>query len=238
MIGSKVYYEKLTNSSFDWARENLLTEDHGTVLISGQIKNARGRNGRAWKADLGQLILTIILKPKKVENLDKLNMALATALATGLEEFGVGLKWPNDFYLKNKKVGGMLMEGVWNPELSGIIFGVGINVNNVISKDDPLFNIATSLKTEYGKDFNLDELFKNLISCINIFYDKWLSGDEKEIFNLWKNKQIFLGKQIKVHKLNGDCISDIAMDVHENGDLVLRSGEVVKFEAVDNIQPG
>src|SRR3989338_1808366 len=122
IICRKVYHIKICKSSLDLAKQILDQEADGTVILCNHIINARGRAGRVWNSAVGQALITIILKPVSSSQLHYLNMALAVGFLRVLRQYGVGLKWPNDFFVNGKKVGGMLIEIVWRgKDLKGII---------------------------------------------------------------------------------------------------------------------
>ena len=72
------------------------------------------------------------------------------------------IKLPNDVYLNQKKIGGILTETVVGEDVKFSIMGIGLNTNiDKFPKD--LENIATSLKIELGKKVNNDKLIKQIV---------------------------------------------------------------------------
>ena len=167
-------------------------------------------------------------------------MALCLGLLEPLKQYGVSLKWPNDFILKSRKVGGMLIENVWNgDELVGVILGFGLNVNTQITEDDELFFTATSLKSETGKEVDKDKLLQKLLVSLEVFYARWKSGDFKHIYNEWKSNQVFMNQNISVHTHNNEIKTGIMKNLLENGDLVLLcddgSEEIIPFYLISDV---
>ncbi|MBX9830775.1 biotin--[acetyl-CoA-carboxylase] ligase [Candidatus Babeliales bacterium] len=148
-IGSDFFYKESSDNTLAWAKEYLDTAQDGAVFIAHKLTHARGRQGRTWHWAPGQLALTFVLKPTFCPNEDdliKLSMALACGIYEPLTQYGVTLKWPNDLVIDQKKVGGMLMELVWESnKLRGIIFAFGLNVNNTFEPGHELTKLATSL---------------------------------------------------------------------------------------------
>jgi BirA family transcriptional regulator, biotin operon repressor / biotin---[acetyl-CoA-carboxylase] ligase len=231
MIGCKIYKKKICVNSLDWARENIKTAPHGAVFLSDTHEVARGRDGRLWQQYPGQLLVTVLLKPG-FGSLTNLNMALTLGILQPLKKYGVGLKWPNDFILNNKKVGGMILESVWSgDELEGVILGFGLNVNNVFDSKDELSKIATSLVAHTKKQIDIEDLLKKLLVSLNVYCDK-------EVYKEWKSNQIYLNKKITVHKKDGTVVCGIAKDFLPNGDLVLCAGEkeeIIPFYVVTSV---
>ena len=177
-------------------------------------------------------------------------MALTLGILQPLKKYGVGLKWPNDFMLNNKKVGGMILEAIWQEdELEGIILGFGLNVNNVFDSKDELSKIATSLIAHTKKQINIDDLFKKLLASLDVYYKRSfdtifkkkslrMSGADQEVYKEWKSNQIYLNKEITVHKKDSTVVSGIAKDFLPNGNLVLCVGgkeEEIPFYVVTSV---
>lgn len=231
MIGGNLYRTKSCADSIAWAGQHLSDAPDGSVFLADSLQNAKGRSNKVWVWQPGQLAVTILLKPKNfnlnsVEDLpirlNQLNMAISIGINKILSEYGVGLKWPNDFVLNKKKVGGLLFKVVWENNFpAGIIFGFGININNVFDKSDELFEIATSLKQELGKELDMRTIYKNLLNSMNEFYEKWQTGAFDEIYKLWRKAQINLGKKLKINLTGDKSIFGTMMQVMPNGDIIL-----------------
>lgn len=231
MIGIKLYRTKSCADSMAWACQNLPEAPDGAIFIADCLERAKGRQGRVWIWQHGQLAVTVVLKPKiynvgSVEDLpirlNQLNMAITLGIFEVLSEFGVGIKWPNDFILGDKKIGGLLFNVVWENNFpAGIIYGFAININNVFQPTDELFTIATSLKQELNKDFDIRTIYKKLLDSMNKFYQMWLDGQFDSIYKLWRRAQLNLGKQISFHMSDGSVIVGKMLQVMPNGDVIL-----------------
>ena len=231
IIGSKLYRTLQCADSMAWAKQNMATAPDGSVFLADKLTHAKGRNGRVWKVSDGQLNITILLKPKTLHSLssedlpiriNQLNMAVSLGIYDAIKDFGVGIKWPNDFVIQSeaiansgepvitdvlipdkqakKKVGGVLFQLVWEDGVPvGIVCGFAINVNNIFDKSDELFDIATSLAVISGSNVEMRPLYKNLLISINNYYKKWLTGNFDEIYKFWRKAQLFMGNSIKIH---------------------------------------
>ena len=105
----------------------------GTLVLADAQTSGRGRMGRVWRSYPGAGVwLTLIERPTDVRALDVLSLRVGLALALALDDLAdspVRLKWPNDLYVGDRKLGGILVEARWreqHPEWVAI--GVGINV--------------------------------------------------------------------------------------------------------------
>lgn len=231
VIGSKLYRTKTCENSLAWAREHLDTAPDGSVFLADTLVQAYGRQGRVWKVYPGQLLITLLLKPKLLHScglddipvrLNQLNMALSVGIAQVLAPYGVGIKWPNDFVVHDKKVGGLLAHIVWqNNWPMGIIIGFGINVNTQIQPDDALSEIAISLAMAIGHDLDMRTLYRDLLVNLDELYAIWSDGKFNEIYRQWKALQVYMGKSLTLHQKDGTLITGVMTQVMPNGDLML-----------------
>lgn len=248
IIGSKVYKIEESKNSMDLAKEYIDQAPDGALFLVKNLLSAHGRQGRDWALYKEQLCVTFLLKPdvSKISKKDlplrltQLNMAISLGILSALEKYNVKLKWPNDFMIENKKVGGMIIETVWSGnELRGIVVGVSINVNNVFEHVDELYEIATSLKQTLNKNFDIDVLQEKILKSIDDFYKKWCESKFDEIFNLWREKQFYKNKIIQIHQKDGNLISGFFHDVLPNGDLIFCQGDkevAIPFYLVEQIK--
>lgn len=106
----------------------------GSVAIATIQTAGRGQWGRTWVSQAGGLYLSIAIAPNlPATQSARLTLASAWGIATQLRhhQIPVLLKWPNDLYLNNKKLGGILTEtSVQNAMIYQAIVGVGINWTN------------------------------------------------------------------------------------------------------------
>ena len=231
IIGSKAYKFDESKNSMELAKEYINTAPDGAIFLVKNLQQAHGRQDRVWTLYPEQLSVTFLLKPVNLNKISKqdlplrltqLNMAIALGIFNVLKKFEVKLKWPNDFMLNNKKLGGMIIELIWNESLlQGIVVGFSININNVFDHSDELYEIATSLKQVFNKNFDIDILQEKILQSIDEFYQKWLNQKFDEIFKQWKENQFYKNKIIQVHQKDRSFISGLFSDVLSNGDLIL-----------------
>lgn len=109
----------------------------GTAVVADELTAARGSRGRAWAAPAGGLWLSLLVRPAASPAVPLLSVAVGLALAPVLDRVAGGarvmLKWPNDLYLRDRKLGGVLCEARWlGGSPAWVVVGVGINVANPI----------------------------------------------------------------------------------------------------------
>jgi BirA family biotin operon repressor/biotin-[acetyl-CoA-carboxylase] ligase len=123
---------RLTESTNDRARE--LAEagaPSGTIVTAAEQSAGRGRHGRVWSAPPGRaLLLSAILRPLGLEH-SLLPLAAPIAVCEAIESLApveCAIKWPNDVWLDERKVAGVLIEA--RPPDWAVI-GVGVNVDGM-----------------------------------------------------------------------------------------------------------
>ena len=169
----------------------------------------------------GGIYFSIILKPTiSPMHAPKTTLMAAVAVARTIKklfDLKPKLKWPNDVLIDNKKVCGILAE--MDAEIDRINFinlGIGINVNNNISKKEKM---AISLKEALGKRVDRKMFFTILLEEIKKLYHFLESPD---LLKEWKNLSVTLGKNVKIIELDKKIIGK-AIDIDENGALIIET---------------
>jgi BirA family biotin operon repressor/biotin-[acetyl-CoA-carboxylase] ligase len=145
----------------------------GTIFIAGHQLAGRGQRGNQWEAEPGKNItFSVLLNPTFLAPADQfnLNMAIALGVAQGLQglvQAPVLLKWPNDLWLDDQKLGGILIENqIRGQQLSVSIVGIGVNVNQRQFQS----SMATSLANRAGYEFDLQTVFDGIAESLEAEY--------------------------------------------------------------------
>lgn len=137
--------------------------EEGTTFIADRQTAGRGRREtaegrRRWFSPAGtNLYLSVVLRPDvAVGRASAITVAVGVELADLLREqtgAAVEMKWPNDLFVGDRKLGGILTEATTGPEgLKAVVVGIGINVNvDDGAFPDELSSRATSLRIETGR---------------------------------------------------------------------------------------
>lgn len=178
--------------------------EEGTVVLAHFQKAGRGLSENYWESEPNKnLLASIILFPEFLPAANQFYMSKITGL--GLLYFlkglasNVSIKWPNDIYIENKKVAGILIENaVMGDYLTSSVLGIGININQqnfVSNAPNPV-----SLKQLTNKDYDIMQLVYSLIEQVDYWYKKLKNLTLKEIDeqyfnNLYKKNEWTLFKQ-------------------------------------------
>nr|WP_319400293.1 biotin--[acetyl-CoA-carboxylase] ligase [uncultured Carboxylicivirga sp.] len=159
--------------------------EEGTVIITNHQYAGRGQVGNSWESEIGKnLTFSLLLRPHFIEPHKQfyISKIVSLGLIDTLREFicGVTIKWPNDIYIGDKKLAGILIENsIMGPRLDYCIIGIGLNVNQTeFTSNAPN---PVSLKNISMTDFNLVEVLDKLINHIEQRYIQLYEGLEAEI---------------------------------------------------------
>lgn len=122
----------------------------GTLVIANEQTAGRGRGGKRWQSAPGAgLWLTMIERPPDSSGLGVLSLRVGLAAANALDRFArepVRLKWPNDLFIDQRKLGGILVEARWREQaVDWVAIGLGVNIK------EPK-NVGTAAGLEPGTD--------------------------------------------------------------------------------------
>ncbi|MDR0863341.1 MAG: biotin--[acetyl-CoA-carboxylase] ligase [Candidatus Symbiothrix sp.] len=159
--------------------------EEGTVALAGTQTAGRGQAGNYWESEPGKNITcSILLHPTFL--LPKQHFLLSETVALGVKETldfylkNVTVKWPNDIYVEDRKIAGILIENeLMGQQFSRSVIGIGLNVNQeVFTSNAPN---PVSLKQLLGVDMNVDELTEKMVERILYWYEKLKAGETKVI---------------------------------------------------------
>ena len=161
-------YISSTNSTNSLVKEMLAkgewpqTENY---LYAGYQTAGRGQTGNSWESEANKNVLCSILLPPN-KNLYFLNIAVSVAIIRLLgDQFTI--KWPNDIYYNDKKLAGILLENaIVGSEIKYSIAGIGLNVNQTVFVSNAPNPV--SLKQITGKEYDIDQLMKDLLETITV----------------------------------------------------------------------
>ncbi|MGM0365378.1 MAG: biotin--[acetyl-CoA-carboxylase] ligase [Actinomycetota bacterium] len=154
----------------------------GSIILAEKQTRGRGRFESEWKSPPGGLWFTLILDaPTDSRNLPKVTILSAYAVAESLKktlELEVNIKWPNDIYYKNRKLGGILAEA----QDECINLGIGLNVNLDTGDLGQYSTKSTSIKKILGKDVSREKLLAQIINTAENIFQKFSSGNDFAYF--------------------------------------------------------
>ncbi|MGC6366749.1 MAG: biotin--[acetyl-CoA-carboxylase] ligase [Candidatus Marinamargulisbacteria bacterium] len=183
-MGIKVISKKIIDSTNDHAKRVLKKHpellNDGFLVIADQQTNGKGTHGKSWYSkSSGGLYYTLGFIPKEFDfnSIESYHLQISKCIQHSIQRLTgvtVEIRYPNDLYLKNKKIGGILMESEMSSgptqKLDFLIIGIGLNINQT-SFPSSLMDKATSLhletKTTYQKLKLVKPITKQLFQLFN-----------------------------------------------------------------------
>lgn len=146
----------------------------GTVVLTLSQTKGRGQRTNVWESESGKnLTISIILTPEflPIPHQFQISLVISLGVYDYLREYlkDVSIKWPNDIYVGNEKIAGILIEhSIMGSTLSHSICGLGLNINQInFISDAPN---PTSLAIKSHKEYDLDKELTKLLKCIENRY--------------------------------------------------------------------
>ena len=226
-MGKDIHYFKEVDSTNDVAKylaENGAEE--GTVVVAEIQNRGKGRRGKTWISPPGGVWMSIILRPDiPPSKAPQLTLVTGVAVAETLKKelkLDVGIKWPNDILIGNKKVCGILTEvNASINKVNYVVVGIGIDMN----VDVPLFppdlqKGATSLKNELDTEINGAILVQKFLLNLEKLYKQFTDDKFPDILNEWRFLSKTIGSKVEV-RTRGKTIRGDAVGINKDGILIL-----------------
>ena len=210
-----------------YANQNSTTS---AIFISEEQTAGRGRLGRKFvsPSKTGLYISLCLFPTIALEDLSLITCATAVACVETLEELtgkSLNIKWVNDLFYQDKKVGGILTEVISDFEsqqVQSLIVGMGINlIENPQSFPEELHSIVGSIfssKTEYDtSSFNRNHFIAQFLEKWTFYYQNL---SKREFISTYKEHSNVIGKFVNVFE-GSQTYSAYAKDIDENGHLII-----------------
>ncbi|MCX7655360.1 MAG: biotin--[acetyl-CoA-carboxylase] ligase [Treponemataceae bacterium] len=231
-LGGPVYYLPETSSTQDEARQLVMAgTPNGTVVLTDYQCAGRGRGeGRSWQATAGEnLLCTIILQYQSFTDVPPAaSIRVGLAVARAIEPYvplPVYIKWPNDVIIQDKKICGILCEGVGG----SLLIGIGLNIHQ---RDFPPELVSRATSLALVQNMHQEFSFRPLPLDRNTILSRILGELQEVLFSDagWQNEvERRLYKRGEVISFvpglpdKGPAIEGILEGISPEGAIVLRS---------------
>jgi BirA family transcriptional regulator, biotin operon repressor / biotin---[acetyl-CoA-carboxylase] ligase len=224
------YYTELS-STMDAVRERARAgAPEGLVIAADRQTAGRGRLGRVWSSPPGALCFSLLLRPKlPIDDLGLLSICFGVAAANAVRDITqlpVGLKWPNDLVINDKKLAGLLIETELHADvLDFAVLGMGINVNvPQLAFPPELQHQATSLLIETGNEVSKDALLQAILLQSEKCYKQLLAQDYAALEQQWNELDATRGRRVRYSRA-GEIIAGVAAGLAPNGALQVNTDQ-------------
>ena len=196
-----------------------------TILASEFQSSGRGRLDRTFEAAThSALTFSIYIEPKvEKEEWSFLTLlaglSVHEALHTLDPQVSIGIKWPNDLLIDDKKFVGMIAQATEK----GVILGIGINVG--MTKDELPVENATSLALEDFAELDRNVILAAIINHFEINLEMW--ENDQSFLAQYRSASSTLGRDVEVTFPGGEIVKSRAIDISNAGALMLENGSEV-----------
>ena len=199
--------------------------EDGTLLAARMQTAGRGRHRREWMAEAGKnLLFSFFVKTDApLMDVPSLTMAVAMGIDDALQDVGVEsvLKWPNDVLVGDKKICGILSEGIAG---QGVVVGVGLNVNMSSAALALVDRPATSVLAETSREWALECLLDRLLGNLPRWVERWESDRFGGLREMFERKCAAFYKQVAVR--DGDRVEEgVLIGFGDCGEALLRRAD-------------
>lgn len=230
-------YDQVGSTNTLASEQAALGAPEGTVIVAQGQDAGRGRWGRTWESPHGQnLYISVVLRPKLLPR-----QVAVLSLVAGLAgvrmladdyQIDAQVKWPNDLWIKGRKVGGVLAElQTQNGDVASVILGLGLNINAA-----PAY--ATSLAEAAGRAFSMEGVAENWCHHLHQSYHTFLSEGFASLQEPYGAAMALKGETVRVEGMANE-VTGVVKGVDAQGWLQLAqpdgtsiavdAGEVIKL---------
>ncbi|MDD4967913.1 MAG: biotin--[acetyl-CoA-carboxylase] ligase [Paludibacter sp.] len=215
--------------SFEMNREKSLPD--GFVVYTDFQTAGKGQPGNTWESAKGKnLLFSVALHPLQIplDELYLLSELVSVAIKKALDDYttGITVKWPNDIYWNNKKLGGILIENsLQGSRIKTVVIGIGLNVNQV--KFESNAPNPVSLLQITGKRHNRKQLLLQICRNIMDLY----AGFEPDKIRTTYAESLYRKEGFYTYQAGTDLFLAKIIEVLPDGQLILEkeNGETSGF---------
>lgn len=210
-------------------------------IVARRQTEGRGRRGRAWSSETGNLAATFLTTtPKPPAEAAQVTFVAALAVADLLDVFSpaglVSIKWPNDVMLSGRKVSGVLIEsGVHRTGALWLAVGIGVNLAHAPEETErPATAMAANLRPDIAYPPSPEAAAEVLAEAFAVWMDRWETLGFGPIIDAWAARTTGLHGPCTA-RLGHETLSGMADGVEADGALRLRltDGTVRRISAGD-----
>ncbi len=217
-FGGPHLHLRLTDSTNERARE--LVEagaPSGTVVTASEQSAGRGRRGRVWSAPAGEALLySAVLRPLELDHL-LLPLAVPIAVCEAIESLApvtCAIKWPNDVWVSERKVAGVLIEAR-PPEWAVIGVGVNVAIEDDAFPDElrwPAISVGHGASVAGARD------------ALSTALGEWVDAPQAAVLEAFRARDALAGREVSWEGAGIEPGAGVAAGVDARGNLIVEPG--------------
>jgi BirA family biotin operon repressor/biotin-[acetyl-CoA-carboxylase] ligase len=226
IVGRRLlYYPELASTMDEAARLGEGDSEEGTVVVAEVQRAGRGRQGRSWVSQPGNLLVSVLFRPTLealpfISIIGGIAAARAVRKVTGLDP---KIKWPNDLLINGRKAAGILAESaIAGDTVWYAVLGVGMNVSLDTSGTAEISSFATSVNAAVGREVPREDLLRQFLMDLDALYLEL--GQGKSPIAEWQDLLETTGRRL-VATWGDDTFTGVAEGTDALGNLLLRQDD-------------
>lgn len=226
------------NSSRLW---QLAAGAQAIVVYADNQTAGRGQRGNTWHSHEGEnLLVSIMVRPVGLPVMSQfaISQMIALSVRAAMSYLGINvlLKWPNDIYVGERKLAGILVEIDYSGEfVEQAVIGVGLNINQL--QFDVMDKIPVSMKMLTGETYSIEDVLGVLLDSFSYYYSLLEKGDYAALATEYKRYLLGFGKNLHYRDRNSS-FDAVITDVDSNGRINLqRADGTISTYAFKEVEP-
>ena len=208
----------------------------GTIIFAHEQTSGRGQGENKWESEPEKNVtFSLILRPVFLppEHQFSVNKVITLGVLSFLRSLAINekwsIKWPNDIYAGNRKIGGILIQNlIFGNTFEICITGIGININQELFS--PNLSNPVSLKLLNGMNYDLKNVVDRIIAGIDELYSQLEVGFTEHLDSEYREQLFGLGEW-RNYSVDKRVVKGMIKGVDESGLLIMEmeNGSVRHF---------
>ncbi|MEZ5388055.1 MAG: biotin--[acetyl-CoA-carboxylase] ligase [Prosthecobacter sp.] len=211
-------------STNDWLKQRASELPLDSVVFAESQTAGRGRRENRWIAPRSKdLMFSLLLQPAvALEHWPRVTTLAALAICKAIEAelpLEPRIKWPNDLYLADQKISGLLAETVSSRNGMLLVLGIGLNVNTLTFPPDlPATSLLKQLASPLLPEIDRNTLATRLLEFLHLEFQRLYEFNA--VVAEVRDRSWLLGRQIRARAPHGEVFGRV-LDLNEEGHLIL-----------------
>lgn len=239
-LGKIVHFLPQCHSTNEEAQKLLKNKktNEGEIVITETQLGGKGQRGNTWESEPGKnLTFSIILKPCFIKISDQFSLHIVTSLAIYDSLYSIlgkklKIKWPNDIYYEDRKLGGILIENsIRANSIENSIIGIGLNINQTE------FSIvkATSLAEICLQNFDLNDILESILLNLEKRYLKVKQNRIEQLFDHYRLRMYRYQTQHSFKDTSGSFKGKI-INIDKSGQLMIETDDQIRSYSFKEVE--
>lgn len=200
---------------------------HGLVVMAEEQTAGRGRRGRSWHSPAGANLYCSLgwRFELTLERLSGLSLAVGAMLAEAITEMydiHLKLKWPNDLYHGERKLGGVLIEMLGEEDgCRQVVLGLGLNVDMPAVPAEAIQQPWTDLCAAVGRPIDRNPLAAGVLDQLAVGLQQIDRDGMSGWLDRWRQRDLLKGRSVVVD--GSPPVSGQAAGIDETGALIVET---------------